>query len=149
MNFHFLCFKILSELKLTRDESFSDDESFFVKLLKSFDWSDSKIFNFDQSSTRFENEWFSNSSAGFEIIGFDHPDRNSDMAAVKGMDVRENDRTYQNVWSALHWISGFWSQFCPRTSGHSGSKVMLGQQLLMNLLFSGQLFMSRGQLHHL
>ena len=52
MNFHILCFKILSELKLTRDDSFSDDESFFVKLLKSFDWSDLKIFNFDQSSTR-------------------------------------------------------------------------------------------------
>ena len=52
MNFYILYFKILSELKLTRDESFSDDESFFVKLLKSFDWSDLKIFNFDQSSTR-------------------------------------------------------------------------------------------------
>ena len=54
MNFHILYFKILSELKLTRDESFSDDESFFVKLLKSFDWSDLKIYNFDQSSTRFK-----------------------------------------------------------------------------------------------
>ena len=52
MNLHILYFKILSELKLTRDESFSNDESFFVKLLKSFDWSDLKIFNFDQSSTR-------------------------------------------------------------------------------------------------
>ena len=33
---------------------FSEDESFFVKLLKSFDWSDLKIFNFDQSSAWFK-----------------------------------------------------------------------------------------------
>ena len=125
MNFHILYFKILSELKLTRDDSFSDDESFFVKLLKSFDWSDLKIFNFDQSSTRLKmNELVIRQPVlrlSVLIIRTEIRTwpRSKEWMSGKMSELIKNVRIGS---SPRHWISVFLRKFCPWTAGHSGTR---------------------------